>query len=119
LPLGPKFTQTNVILLLNKDASGVYRFADPTCSNAVRKGVKVKLLLIGGLVGLIIGVGVFYFSMAKFFAANARALDRNQKAVEQMARETQMAQPLETRERLEGFGGFAEGRIKTAAKAGK
>jgi hypothetical protein len=44
----------------------------------------VKLLLIGGLVGLVIGVvlTVFYFSLAAFFAVNARALDATQKAAE-------------------------------------
>ena len=42
----------------------------------VRKpGANVKLLLIGGLVGLAIGVGltVLYFALAEFFAVNARA----------------------------------------------
>jgi hypothetical protein len=45
---------------------------------------RVKLLLIGGLVGLVIGVvlTVFYFSLAAFFAVNARALDATQKAAE-------------------------------------
>jgi len=35
----------------------------------------VKLLLIGGLVGLAIGVGltVLYFALAEFFTVNARA----------------------------------------------
>ena len=37
----------------------------------------MKLLLIGGLVGLVIGVGltVLYFALAEFFAVNAKALD--------------------------------------------
>lgn len=37
----------------------------------------MKLLLIGGLVGLIIGVTltVFYFSLATFFGANTKALN--------------------------------------------
>ncbi len=42
----------------------------------VRKpGANVKLLLIGGLVGLAIGVGltVLYFALAEFFTVNARA----------------------------------------------
>jgi hypothetical protein len=41
----------------------------------------VKLLLIGGIVGLAIGVGltIFYFSLAHFFAVNARASDTNAK----------------------------------------
>jgi hypothetical protein len=40
-------------------------------------GAKVKLLLIGGFVGLAIGVGltVLYFSLATFFAVNARVLN--------------------------------------------
>ena len=44
----------------------------------IRKlGTKVKLLLIGGLMGLVIGVGltVLYFSLATFFDVNAKALD--------------------------------------------
>ena len=42
----------------------------------VRKpGGNVKLLLIGGLVGLAIGVGltVLYFAVTEFFTVNARA----------------------------------------------
>jgi sorbitol-specific phosphotransferase system component IIBC len=49
----------------------------------VRKpGANVKLLLIGGLVGLAIGVGltVLYFALAEFFAVNARALNTKQEA---------------------------------------
>jgi len=44
----------------------------------------VKLLLIGGFVGLAIGVGltVLYFSLATFFAVNASALNSEQKAAE-------------------------------------
>jgi hypothetical protein len=40
-------------------------------------GAEVKLLLIGGFVGLAIGVGlnVLYFSLATFFAVNARVLN--------------------------------------------
>ena len=47
-------------------------------------GVEVKLLLIGGLVGLVIGVvlTVFYFSLATFFAVQAKALQATQKAAE-------------------------------------
>jgi hypothetical protein len=46
------------------------------------QGAKVKLLLIGGFVGLAIGVGltILYFSLATFFAVNARALNAKQKA---------------------------------------
>ncbi len=41
----------------------------------------MKLLLIGGLVGLIIGVAltVFYFSLATFFGANSKALSAVEK----------------------------------------
>jgi hypothetical protein len=47
----------------------------------------VKLLLIGGVVGLVIGVGltICYFSLAYFFAVNARAVDtfvKNQRVAE-------------------------------------
>jgi sorbitol-specific phosphotransferase system component IIBC len=55
----------------------------------VRKpGANVKLLLIGGLVGLAIGVGltVLYFALAEFFAVNAKAASR-------MATKTQKPQP--------------------------
>jgi len=40
----------------------------------------VKLLLIGGIVGLAIGVGltIFYISLAHFFAVNARSPKRPQ-----------------------------------------
>lgn len=77
----------------------------------------MKLLLIGGLAWLTIAVGltVLYFSLAKFFTANARVLDRNQKAAEQMGKETQMAQPPQAKNQLE----FSQkGRNRTAAKAG-
>lgn len=45
-------------------------------------GCNVKLLLIGGLVGLVIGVGltVLYFALAEFFAVNARALNPSEEA---------------------------------------
>jgi hypothetical protein len=60
-------------------------FTIPGCRQMVRKpGVNVKLLLIGGLVGLVIGVGltVLYFALAEFFAVNARAINAKQKAAE-------------------------------------
>ena len=46
-------------------------------------GYPVKLLLIGG-VGLVIGVvlTVFYFSLATFFAVQAKALKATQKGAE-------------------------------------
>jgi hypothetical protein len=59
----------------------------------VRKpGANVKLLLIGGLVGLTIGVGftVLYFALAQFFAVNARAASRE---ASRMATKTQKPQP--------------------------
>jgi hypothetical protein len=79
--------------------------------------LNVKLLLVGGLLGLTVGVSltVLYFSLARFFVANARALDRNQKAAEQMARETEMAQSPQVTNELEGSQKSAN---KTAAKAG-
>jgi hypothetical protein len=44
----------------------------------------VKLLLIGGFVGLAIGVGltVLYFSLATFFAVNARVLNAKREETE-------------------------------------
>ena len=44
----------------------------------------MKLLLIGGVVGLVIGVvlTVFYFSLATFFAVQAKALEATQKVAE-------------------------------------
>ena len=41
----------------------------------------MKLLLIGGLVGLIIGVAltILYFSLATFFGANTKALNAVEK----------------------------------------
>jgi hypothetical protein len=57
-------------------------------------GLNVKLLLVGGLLGLITAVAltVVYFSLGKFFAASARALNRNQR------REPQQTQPLQMME---------------------
>jgi len=60
-------------------------FATRGCPQMSRQpGVEVKLLLIGGLVGLVIGVvlTVFYFSLATFFAVNAKALEATQKPAE-------------------------------------
>jgi len=56
----------------------------------------VKLLLIGGLVGLAIGVGltVFYFALAEFFGAHARAASR---AASEMAKKTREPQPPQTK----------------------
>jgi hypothetical protein len=66
-------------------------------------GRKVKLLLIGGVVGLVIGVAltVFYFSLATFFFVQAKALDEQQKVEEarnknaQDASATDKGQPAE------------------------
>lgn len=46
-----------------------------------KPGSKVKLLFIGGVIGLVIGVAltVFYFSLASFFAVQAKALEAAQK----------------------------------------
>jgi hypothetical protein len=60
-------------------------FATPCCQYTSRKpGAQVKLLMIGGLVGLVIRVAltVFYFSLATFFAVNAKALEATQTAAE-------------------------------------
>jgi len=50
-----------------------------------KSGAPLKLVLIGGVVGLVIGVvlSVFYFSLATFFAVQAKALDAQQKAEEE------------------------------------
>jgi hypothetical protein len=52
-------------------------------------GANVKLLLIGGLVGLAIGVGltVLYFALAEFFAVNARAPQREAEGGREWQRE--------------------------------
>lgn len=60
-------------------------FATPGCQEMGRKpGAKVKLLVIGGLIGLVIGVvlTVFYFSLATFFAVQAKALEAAQTGAE-------------------------------------
>lgn len=45
---------------------------------------EVKMLLIGGIVGLVIGgaLTVLYFSLATFFAVNAKALNTIEKGAE-------------------------------------
>ena len=47
----------------------------------------MKLLLIGGLIGLAIGVGltILYFSLARFFEVNAKALEAKELSVIQKA----------------------------------
>jgi len=56
----------------------------------------VKLLLIGGLLGFVIGVvlTVFYFSMATFFAVQARVL---QKAAEKNDENAEDASTIDRR----------------------
>ena len=58
-------------------------------------GAPVKLLLIGGVVGLVIGVvlTVFYFSLATFFAVQAKALDEQKKAEEERNKNAQDKKP--------------------------
>jgi Na+-transporting methylmalonyl-CoA/oxaloacetate decarboxylase gamma subunit len=56
----------------------------------------VKLLLIAGIVALVIGVGltIFYFSLAYFFAVNARAVDtfaKNQRVAENGSENAEVA----------------------------
>jgi hypothetical protein len=43
-----------------------------------KPGAEVKLLLIGGIIGLVMGVAltVFYFSLATFFAVQAKAAQK-------------------------------------------
>jgi len=69
-----------------------------------RPGASVKLLLIGGVVGLVLGVAltVFYFSMAAFFRVQARALDEQQKAEEE--RHAQDKKPGRVRQSNPGLG---------------
>ena len=52
-------------------------------------GVEVKLLLIGGLIGLVIGVAitVFYYSLTTFLAVSAKTLKTTQNMAE-IANET-------------------------------
>jgi hypothetical protein len=60
-----------------------------------KPGAPVKLLLIGGVVGLVIGVvlTVFYFSLAAFFTVQAKALDEQQKAEEERNKNAQDKKP--------------------------
>jgi hypothetical protein len=64
--------------------NGLWVYCSGLPVDCSQTGANVKLLLIGGLVGLAIGVGltVFYFALAEFFAVNARALNAKQKAAE-------------------------------------
>jgi hypothetical protein len=115
--LRPKFTQTEIKLPLTMTLPVSIGLPIRPVLMLFARDVNVKLLLIGGLVGLTVGVGLtlLYFSLVKFFGANARALDRNQKAAEQMAGETQMAQTPLAKNELEAS---QKGGNKTAAKAG-
>jgi hypothetical protein len=60
-----------------------------------KPGAPVKLLLIGGVVGLVIGVvlTVFYFSLTTFFAVQARALEATQKVAENGNEKTKDKKP--------------------------
>jgi len=71
-----------------------------------RPGASVKLLLIGGVVGLVLGVAltVFYFSMAAFFRVQARALDEQQKAEEERNKNAQDKKPGRVRQSNPGLG---------------
>lgn len=59
-------------------------YAFPSLKRSPQASPKVKLLLIGGLAGLVIGVvlTVLYFSLSQFFALNAKALHMSQNAAE-------------------------------------
>jgi flagellar biosynthesis/type III secretory pathway M-ring protein FliF/YscJ len=58
-------------------------------------GAPVKLFLIGGVVGLVIGVvlTVLYFSLATFFSVQAKALDEQQEAEEERNKNAQDKKP--------------------------
>ena len=60
-----------------------------------KPGASVKLLLIGGVVGLVIGVvlTVLYFSLAAFFTVQAKALDEQQKAEGERNKNSQDKKP--------------------------
>jgi len=61
----------------------------------------VKLLLMGGLVGLVVGVGltVFYFALAEFFRVQAGAASR---AVTETAKKTQEPRPPRAKTKAAG-----------------
>jgi hypothetical protein len=62
----------------------------------------MKMLLIGGLVGLALGVGltVFYFALAEFFRVQANAAS---KAASELAKKTQEPRALETKRKAAGL----------------
>jgi hypothetical protein len=62
----------------------------------------VKLLLIGGLVGLAVGVGltVFYFALAEFFRVQANAAS---KAASESAKKTEEPRGLESKKKAAGL----------------
>ena len=72
-----------------------------------KPGAPVKLLLIGGVVGLVIGVvlTVFYFSLAAFFSVQARALDEQQKAEEERNKNAPDKKPGPMAQGNPGLGG--------------
>jgi hypothetical protein len=61
----------------------------------------LKLLLIGGLVGLAIGVGltVFYFALAEFFRVHANTAA---KAASELAKKTQGPRILQAKQKAAG-----------------
>jgi len=60
-----------------------------------KPGAPVKLLVIGGVMGLVIGVvlTVIYFSLAAFFRVQAKALNEQQKAEEERNKNAQDKKP--------------------------
>jgi Na+-transporting methylmalonyl-CoA/oxaloacetate decarboxylase gamma subunit len=65
--------------------------------------VKVKLLLVFGALVLVIGLGILlvYLSLTRFFTANASAMDRNRRTVEQIIREPQKVKEATVPEKIE------------------
>ena len=106
---GFQFNQANPSPAVN----GLW-FATPGCRSTVRKpGAKVKLLLVGVLVGLVIGVAltIFYFSLATFFAVHSKALEAAQKATENRNENAEHASAMnEMRARRVGQGNPGLGR---------
>ena len=62
----------------------------------------MKLLLIGGLVGLVVGVAlaVFYFALAEFFRIQANAAS---KAASDLAKKTLEPSPLQAKQKAAGL----------------
>jgi hypothetical protein len=66
----------------------------------------VRLLLIGGALGLVIGVGltIFCFSVAYFFAVNARATDYSPKNQRVAEKGSENAGPATATDKKRGVG---------------